>query len=275
VIPKEESMQKRISALTIILAAVMGLSASSSARAKIHEEAVQYEYAGTVMKGHLYYDDATEGKRPGVLVVHEWWGLNEHAKRSARRLAEAGYVALAVDMYGEGKTTEHPEEAMAFATAARKDPEVTRARFEAGLAQLKSHPKVDAEKIAAIGYCFGGTVVLDMARGGMDLDGVVSFHGGLAAATPAEPGAIKAKILVCDGAEDPMNPLDTVKAFLEEMNGAGADFEFIAYGGAKHSFTNPDADKHGIPGLAYNAEADRRSWQAMLDFFDEIFGESR
>jgi dienelactone hydrolase len=253
----------------VLALGLIGLAAPAAAA--VQEQPVEYHEGDTVLEGHLYYDDAIEGQRPGVLVVHEWWGLNDHAKHQARRLAEAGYVALAVDMYGEGKTTEHPEEAMAFAQAARKDPAVTRARFEAGMKQLKAAPQTDPSRIAAIGYCFGGTVVLDMARSGLDLGGVVSFHGGLAGGVGAEPGSIKARILVCDGAADPMNPPDVVAKFMEEMNAAEADYILIAYGGAKHSFTNEGADARGIPGLAYDANADRRSWQAMLDFFGEIF----
>lgn len=257
------------------LVAGMGLAfllASLPARAEIKDEVVEYEHAGVTMKGHLYYDDATMDKRPGVLLVHEWWGLNEHAQTEAKRLAGEGYVTLAVDMYGEGKTTDHPNEAMEFATAARKDPAVTRARFEAGLARLKAHPATDPERIAAMGYCFGGAVVLDMARAGLDLTGVVSLHGSLKAMTPAEPGKIQAKILVCHGAADPMNPPELVAEFHQEMNEAGADFIFISYGGAQHSFTNPGADARGIPGIAYDERAHRHSWKAMLDFYDEIFG---
>jgi dienelactone hydrolase len=260
------------SILTVLTIPSLSLALSAApARAAVQSVPVSYEAGGAHLKGHLFYDDAVKGKRPGVIVVHEWWGLNDYAKQRARMLAEAGYVALAADMYGDGQTTEHPAEAGQFAMAVSKDPAGAKARFEAGLDVLKKDPHTDAARLAAIGYCFGGGVVLNMARQGLDLKGVVSFHGSLNPIEPAKPGAVKARLLICHGAADPMVTHDIVEAFLKEMDAAGADYVFMSFAKAKHSFTNPGADAHGLEGLAYNAEADRLSWKAMLDFFVDIF----
>lgn len=242
-----------------------------AAVAAVQTEEIAYEGGGVAMKGFIAYDDAAEGKRPGVLVVHEWWGHNDHARNAAAKLAEAGYVALAVDMYGDGKTAAHPEDAGKFATAVMSDLDAMTARFAAALQTLKARPEADGEKIAAIGYCFGGAVVLNMARQGQDLDAVVSFHGSLGTQTPAAAGAVKAKVLVLTGAADPMIPPAHIEAFKAEMDAAGADYEVVAYEGVKHSFTNPDADSHGIDALAYDAEADAKSWAAMLALLSETF----
>ena len=212
-----------------------------------------------------------EGTHPAVVVVHEWWGHNDHARKQARRLAQAGYVAFALDMYGKGKVATHPKDAEAFMTEATRDPAVMTARFEAALDQLKKSPRVDPERIAAIGYCFGGSVVLNMARAGADLEAVASFHGALATTTPAKAGGVKARILVLTGADDPMIPAAQVEAFKEEMTAAGAQFEVVSYPGARHSFTNHDAHKSGMEALAYDADADRKSWARMLDLFKEVF----
>jgi dienelactone hydrolase len=237
---------------------------------------VDYTANGVVLKGYLAYDESLEGQRPGVLVVHEWWGHNEYARERARMLAELGYTALAVDMYGEGKQAEHPEDAGKFASEVMQNMEVGQARFMAALELLKQHETTDPERIAAIGYCFGGAVVLNMARLGVDLDGVVSFHGSLATQHPAEPGKVKAKILVCHGAEDQFVTQEQIDQFKEEMKNANVDLQFISYEGAKHSFTNPEADTYGekfnLP-LAYNEEADKKSWADMQKFFDSIFEE--
>ena len=240
--------------------------------ARIQTKEVEYRESGTVLKGFIAWDDAVAGKRPGVLVVHEWWGLNDHARNQARRLAEAGYVGFALDMYGAGKVTTHPQEAQAFATEATKDAAVVAARFNAALDLLKRDPHVDPARIAAIGYCFGGGVVLNMARSGADVAAVVSFHGSLGTKTPAEPGKVKARVLVLAGGADPFVPPEQVEAFRKEMQTAGARFEVVMYPGAKHGFTNPDAAKYGMPQLAYDAAADRQSWAAMLKLFREVFG---
>src|SRR5213594_1170244 len=251
------------------MTAVLLTLSAGSATVKTRE--IEYRQGDTVLQGFIAWDDAARGKRPGVLVVHEWWGHNEHARNQARRLAEAGYVGFALDMYGKGKVATHPKDAEAFMTEATKDPETLPARFNAALDQLRRDPHVDPEKIAAIGYCFGGGVVLGMARSGADLDAVVSFHGMLATKTPAEKGRIKARILVLAGGADPMVPPAQVEAFKKEMTDAGARFEVISYPGAKHSFTNPRADKAGMDGLAYDAQADSQSWAEMLKLFEQVF----
>jgi len=241
-------------------------------RARIQTKEVEYRQGGTVLKGFIAWDDAVAGKRPGVLVVHEWWGLNDHARNQARRLAEAGYVGFALDMYGAGKVTTHPQDAQAFATEATKDPAVVAARFNAALDLLKRDPRVDPARIAAIGYCFGGGVVLGMARSGADLAAVVSFHGSLGTKTPAERGKVKARVLVLAGGADPFVPPEQVEAFRREMQAAGARLDIVTYPGAKHGFTNPDAGSYGMAQLAYDAAADRQSWAAMLKLFHEVFG---
>ena len=242
--------------------------------AEVQGTEVSYRAGDTVMKGYLATDPSLKGPRPGILVVHEWWGHNDYARKRARMLAELGYTALAVDMYGNGKQANHPEDAGKFSGELRKNMPVAKARFLAALKLLQSQPGVQADKIAAIGYCFGGGVVLEMARRGVDLAGVASFHGSLGTSQPAQQGEMKAKVLVMNGDDDPFVKPEQISAFKQEMQAAGADFEFIGYPGAKHSFTNPDADSFGqkfnLP-LAYNAEADRASWSKMQDFFKRIF----
>ncbi|MFC1821582.1 dienelactone hydrolase family protein [Thermodesulfobacteriota bacterium] len=256
--------------VSIVLTALCVLALNAQTQAGLIAEKVEYRHENTVLQGYLAYDDGVAGPRPGVLVVHEWWGLNEHAKRKAEQLAEAGYVALALDMYGEGKKTQHPKQAGEWAGFVRKNQKIGRERFMAGYTLLRNHKLTLENNIAAIGYCFGGNVVLSMALHGMPLRGVVSFHGSLPLAQ-AEPNSVKAKILVCHGADDPTIKPDQIATFQENLRKAGADWQFIFYGGAKHSFTNPEADKHGIPVLGYNRNADMRSWQAMIAFFNEIF----
>lgn len=237
-------------------------------------EPVTYKSGDRVMNGFLAYDDSTTAKRPGILVVHEWWGHNEYARKRATMLAELGYTALAVDMYGDGKQADHPSDAGKFAAEVRQNLPVAQQRFAAALEILQQHPTVDPDHIAAIGYCFGGGIVLQMARMGLDLDAVVSFHGSLATDTPAQPGIVKARILVCDGADDKMVTPEQIQAFHREMKDAGVYYKFVSYPGAMHSFTNPEADvfaeKFNIP-VGYNAEADKRSWQDMQDFLKETF----
>lgn len=232
---------------------------------------VEYRQGDTVLQGLVAWDDDWADKRPGVLVVHEWWGLNEYARRQARRLAEAGYVGFALDMFGNGRHTDHPQDAQAFASAVLKNPEVLQARFDAALAALKQDPHVDPDRIAAIGYCFGGTVVLRMARTGADLAAVVSFHGGVANTRPDHPVPIKARVLVLAGGADPIAPPAQVEAFRHEMEEAGADIEVVSYPGAKHSFTNPDAGQYGVDALAYDSAAAAQSWRAMLALFNEVW----
>ncbi|MGM0575997.1 MAG: dienelactone hydrolase family protein [Myxococcota bacterium] len=240
----------------------------------IETEEVRYEGGGVTMQGYLAWDASMTGERPGVLVVHEWWGHNDYARKRARMLAELGYTAIAVDMYGDGKTAEHPSEAGEFTKEVMSDLPAARERFEAAVETLREHPTVRPDDVAAIGYCFGGGVVLHMARAGFDLDGVASFHGSLATETPAEPGDVEAEILVLHGGADELVPEEQVEAFRDEMERAGADYDVVVYDGAMHSFTNPDADaraeEFGLP-LAYDAEADRKSWERLEAFLERVF----
>ena len=235
---------------------------------------VEYQADGTKMKGYLAYDDTVDGKRPGVLVVHEWWGLNDFARRQAEKLVGLGYTALAVDMYGAGKTADHPDTATRFSNEVKQNIEQATGRFKAAMEILRNDPTVDPDKIAAIGYCFGGGVVLEMARAGLDLQGVVSFHGALATENPAEPGRVKARVLVLNGADDTFVTSEQIETFKKEMEKAAVDYLFINYPGAKHAFTNPDADEFGRKfglALAYDREADQQSWQAMEEFLHDVF----
>ena len=243
----------------------------------IRTKTVEYtSLDGVVLKGYIAYDQTIKGKRPGVLVVHEWWGHNKYARRRARLLARMGYTALAVDMYGDGKEALHPDDAGKFAGEIAKNQELGRARFLSAMEVLKGHDTVDPSRIAAIGYCFGGSIVLNMARSGIDLKGVASFHGGLSGSKSDRPGKIKARVFVAHGALDAMEPPEHVERFKAEMRGEGADMRFITYEGAKHSFTNPDADdyakKFNLP-LGYNKEADKSSWQELKGFLSSIFEE--
>jgi len=243
--------------------------------AEVQTQEVKYVSNGVTLNGYLAYDDNTGEKRPAVLVVHEWWGHNDYARKRARMLAELGYVALAVDMYGDGKTAEHPDDAGKFAGEVGKNMEgIGKDRFLAALNMLKMHPLVDSGNIAAIGYCFGGGTVLHMARFGVDLKGVVSFHGSLATKTPAELGQVKAKVLVCHGADDQFVSQENIDAFKKEMDDAGVDYQFKSYEGAVHGFTNSQADEFASKFnllLAYNEQADKQSWQDMQEFFNSIF----
>jgi dienelactone hydrolase len=254
-----------------VLTVFIGLSA---AQAAIKGEPVEYKSNGTVHKGYLVYDDTITAKRPGVLVIHEWWGHDQHARNSARKLAEAGYVALALDMYGDGKQAHHPDDAGKFAGEVRKNPALMKSRFEAGMKLLQKQSHVDAKRLAAIGYCFGGGIVLEMARAGEDLLGVASFHGSLGTEHPSKPGKVKARVLVMNGAEDPYVPAEQIAAFKKEMESAKVNYKFVTYPGAKHAFTNPEADekaaKFNMP-LAYNAKADQESWAELQLFLKSVF----
>ena len=247
---------------------------SVAAQAAVQGKEVSYQSNGTTLKGYLAYDDAIKGKRPGVLVVHEWWGQNEYVRKRARMLAELGYTALAVDMYGDGKVVDNPDAAGKLATEVSKNMPMARARFEAAMQVLRSQASVDANEIAAFGYCFGGGVVLNMARLGEDLQGVASFHGSLGADSPAQPGKIKARIISFSGDADPMIAADNVASFKQEMNNAGANYRVVIYPGAKHAFSNPEADELGkkfkLP-IAYDAHADKDSWGQAKVFLQEVF----
>ncbi len=242
--------------------------------AKVVGKTVEYKAGDVTLKGYLAYDTSIKDKRPGVVVVHEWWGLTDYPKRRADMLAKLGYVAFAADMFGDGKTADNPTDAQKYAGESMKDPAALKAKFLAAVDYLKQDEHVDASRIAAIGYCYGGGVVLNMARAGVDLKGVVSFHGSLGAVIPAEKGGIKAKLLVCSGGADKFLAPKDVENFKNEMKEDGADMKYIAYPGALHAFSNPDATalgkKFNIP-IAYNANADRKSWSEMKSFFKRIF----
>ena len=240
----------------------------------VQGEEIEYEADGIKMKGYLTYDTSVKGKRPGILVVHEWWGHNDYTRKRAEMLAEMGYTAIAVDMYGDGKNAEHPEDAGSFAGAVMSNMEGAKARFNAAMDILKNHESVDPGKIGAIGYCFGGGVILNMARMGVDMKGVASFHGSLGTNNPAKPGDIKAAVLVCHGADDNFVTEETLQNFKDEMTNAEVDFTFKSYEGAVHSFTNPDADsfaeKFGL-NVKYDEKADTESWEEMRKFFERVF----
>jgi len=248
-------------------------SAASAASAPVVTEEVSYSSGTTSLKGFLAYP-AGNDKHPGVLVVHEWWGLNDYVRKRAKQLAEAGYVALAIDMYGEGKATTHPEEAKQFMMAAISNQDEAKQRFEAAQTLLSASPHVEADKLAAIGYCFGGATVLHMARFGDNaLKLVASFHGNLATQKPMTEGAFAGKIFVAQGGADPFVPPEQLSAFKAEMDAAKANYEVVEYAGAKHGFTNPDASeagqKHGLP-LAYDASADAASWAHLLELLSAL-----
>lgn len=261
------------SILTRLAAALAAATLASAAAAKVQTKEITYKQGDTPLVGYLAWDDAAAGKRPGVLVVHEWWGMNDHARAQARRLAEAGYVGFALDMFGAGKVTTHPKDAMSFVQEATKDPAVTAARFEAGRAVLAAQPQVDPTKISAFGYCFGGGVALNMARAGKDLAAVVTFHGSLkASGPPPQPGRVKPAILVQTGGADAMVPPEAIQAFEKEMKDAKANAKVIVYPGARHAFTNPDADKVGMENLRYDPRADQESWDAAVKFLKANVG---
>lgn len=235
-------------------------------QAKVHE----YQGGDIAARGYLALPEE-KGKRPGILVVHEAPGLDDHAKRRAEMLAGLGYVALAADLHGGGIVAASPKEALALARGLREKPDLLRSRMRTALATLAAVPEVDGARLGAIGYCFGGMSVLELARTGAELSGVVSFHGLLETPRPAAAGDIKAKILACTGAADPLVPSEQVARFQAEMTEARADWQVITYGGAKHAFTNPAADSIPLPGFGYSREADTRSWSAMQSFFNEVF----
>ncbi len=263
--------------LLVGAAMVLGLSISNAGAPKgstIVTEDVVYRVDTLTLKGYIAYDSSVSGKRPGVLVVHEWWGNNDYPKRRARMLAELGYVAFALDMYGNGQTADNPGDAGKLAGSVMQNPDQMKARFVAALDELKKNPNVDPSRIAAIGYCFGGGVVLGMARMGADLKGVVSFHGGLGVAAPAKPGSVKGSILVCNGGADKYVSPEQIDAFKKEMAAAKVDYKFVTYPGATHAFTNPASDENGkkydMP-IAYNKPADEKSWAEMQKFFRKVF----
>lgn len=238
----------------------------------MHSEVLKYEANGLNMESVLYFDETKTGKRPAILVFPEAYGLSEHAKEKAQRLAALGYVTLASDLYGEGKNASTLEEAMAFVGPMLKDPSINRAYAEAGRKALIARPEVDASRIAAMGYCSGGTVALELARGGADVRGVAGFHSGLGTERPQDAKNIKGKVLVCIGADDPLIGPDLRQAFNEEMTAGKVDWQLHLYGGVVHSFTNKEASRRGHPDvMRYSAEADSRSFQSLVNFLEEVF----
>lgn len=254
---------------TILLSTLL-FTAALSARAEIKTETVTYKHGSQVLEGFLAYDTEQKGPRPGVIVVHEWMGLGDHARNRARELASMGYVALAADIFGKGVRPADAKEAAAVSGKYKNDRKLLRERANAAHKYLVSRKEVDRQKTAAIGFCFGGTAVLELARAGAPVKGVVSFHGGLDSPKPEDAKNIKAQVLVLHGAVDPYVKPAEVQAFQKEMEEAGVDYQFIAYSGAVHSFTNREAGNDPSKGAAYDETADRRSWAHMKQFFDEI-----
>jgi len=241
--------------------------------ASVVGEEVSYSSGELTMNGYIAYDENMQGERPGVLVVHEWWGHDEHARNSAEKLAELGYVALAVDMYGDGRMADHPEDAMQFSGEVMGNFDEAQMRFQAAMETLQNHNMVNTEQIGAIGYCFGGSVILAMTHAGVDLDGVVAFHAGLQLPVMPEE-QVDTDILILNGADDPMVSNEDIESLTSIYDDLGISYDFINYEGATHAYTNPAADSLGrefdLP-LAYDAEADEQSWERMKSFFDELF----
>ncbi len=244
---------------------------SSAVEAKVQVKPIPYSHGEVSLEGVLGWDDAVEGKRPGILVVHEWWGLNDYVQTRVEQLAELGYVALAVDMYGKGKVTTHADEARQWMEQATANVEVWQARAREGLRVLQADPRVDPTRIAAIGYCFGGATVMQMVYAGASVKGVVSFHGSLP--LPPSSNAIKdsAKIFIAHGQDDSFLSPEHIQKFTQALEQAKADWQMVIYGGAQHSFTNPAANQYGMKGLQYQKQADRRSWEHMKLFLAELF----
>lgn len=240
------------------------------AQAAIVTKMIEYKEGETTLQGYISYDDAIADKRPGILVVHDWMGFGSFGNQKAEELAKLGYIAMAVDIYGKGVRPQNTDEAGTLVGVYKGDRALLRKRILAGYETLKKEALVDTDKIAVMGFCFGGTTALELARSGAPIKGVVSFHGGLSTPTPKDAKNIKAKILALHGANDPYVPLEEVQGFEKEMNDGHVDWQLIKYSGAVHAFTNPAAGNDNSKGAAYNQRADQRSWIAMKDFFQEI-----
>jgi len=259
---------KYLSLLTMALAACLSWS---GAMAEVRSAPVAYKDGGDNLTGYLYWNDAVEGKRPGVLVVHEWWGLNDYARDRAKQLAELGYVAFAADMYGSNKVTSHPAQAQEWMMATVSNQDAWRRRALKGLEKLSSLAITDDSRLAAIGYCFGGATVMQLAYTGADLDVVVSFHGSLPLPNGNEASNIKGRVLVEHGNADAFVPAERAEAFKAALNDAGVTLVFHGYDGVRHAFTNPDAGSFGIDNLKYDEAADEASWREMLQTFNQVF----
>jgi len=250
-----------------LLAGVLVMALAATASAAVQTKEIEYEADGAKLKGVLAYDDAAKAKQPGVLVFHEWWGLNDYAKMRAKQLAELGYVAFAADMYGSGKVTEHPEDARKMSTEVRMNQAAWLGRAQAALKTLQAQEQVDPDRIAAIGYCFGGSTALQLAYVGAPLKAVATFHAALPVPTPEQAKTIKPRILICHGADDPFIPQETIDKFKAALDSAKVNYQFTSYPGVVHSFTVQGADKVGMKGMAYNKAADEQSWAAMQGLF--------
>jgi dienelactone hydrolase len=267
-------MKSTFSILGVCFGFCVIFSAMDSAMAAIQSEKLEYKDGETALEGLLVWDDQFKSPRPGVMVIHQWLGLGDYEKKRAEMLAGLGYIAFAADIYGKGVRPSDRQEAGAFAGKYKIDRTLLRSRTLAALEAFRRQPQVDPQQIAAIGYCFGGTAVIEMARAGADVKGVVSFHGGLDSPEPAKGKAIKTKLLILHGADDPHVPTRDIEAFEAEMKAGGVDYTLTAYPGAVHSFTQWHAGNDPSQGAAYNKEADEKSWEAMKKFFEEIFGEA-
>jgi dienelactone hydrolase len=257
----------------LLLVAIISCAFPQKSESSVKETKVTYTSGGVILDGYVFFDKNKEGKRPGILVVHEWWGLNNYALMRAKMLAESGYIAMAVDMFGNGRIAANPNEAQELTMPFYKDPNLAKARLEAAISKLKEFEQADSNNMAAIGYCFGGSVVLNSAKLGVNLKGVVSFHGGLAG-VPPKKDLLKAKILVCHGGNDQFVPQKDIDLFKQQLDAIGAIYSFKIYPDATHAFTNPDATRVGkefaMP-IEYNEAADKKSWNDMILFFNDLF----
>lgn len=258
--------------LGMVLTAALVLLANCSALcAQVKSRTIRYASGEVELEGYFAWDDEIKGARPGVLIVHAWWGLGDDEKARARQLAELGYAAFALDMYGNGKFTQDPQVASGWAGPFYADRQLARSRVRAGLDVLATQAETDADRLAAIGYCFGGSMVIELAFSGAPVDGVVSFHGNPLPALQGDAARTDASLLVCHGAADALVPMESVTAFTDSLEGSTVDWQLIIYSGAQHSFTTKSVDEFNIPGARYSAAADRRSWSHMRDFLDEVF----
>ena len=257
---------------TLLTGLLVTLLAAPAIAQKLESRELEYTSGGVKLRGLLVYDPSNSGKRPAVLVFPEWWGRNDYVRARAEQLAQAGYVAFAADMYGDAHTTPNPDEAKQLVAPFYSNPALMRERAGAALKRLKEEPNVDGSKVAAIGYCFGGACALELARSGGELAAVVSFHGSLKTQSPADARNIKGKVLICTGGADGMVGAEEREGFISEMEAGKVDYQMVVYSGAKHSFTNPGADKYRIPGIAYDKKADQQSWGAMMALFRDTIG---